>query len=319
MSYSVIIPAHNSVRSVAEAVRSARTQRVPPLEVIVVDDASGDDTARVAGEAGARVLRLDENVGAAAARNAGVASAAGERIAFLDADDSWLPDHLERITAAFAAVPDAVVAFGGLIKLRGSIVHEPPSRFPEGHPLQLFGDLLRRNQVPTSAAVVRRDHYLAVGGMDPHLRIAHDYGLWLKLARRGPFVRAEGATVHYVIHADQLTSSYSVLLDESWQVRFAMFDGLSDAEQAVHRPRLLEAWQLELARSWTRRSSAELTLLLGKADRIAGANRHVARWRRRRLALDLLRVPLRLWDATPRGLRTWVARLRGNYEFDGRR
>jgi len=103
---SVVIPAYDAGRFVAKAVATALAQTRPVLEVIVVDDGSRDDTAAVARAAGATVIS-QRNAGPGAARNAGVRAARGSWIAFLDADDAWHPEKLERQWAAHERCPEA--------------------------------------------------------------------------------------------------------------------------------------------------------------------------------------------------------------------
>jgi succinoglycan biosynthesis protein ExoO len=114
-SVSVVIAAYNAATFLARAVMSALRQTCPPLEVIIVDDASSDDTVAVAREltardARVRVLRLDANQGPAAARNVGFDSACGQWIAVLDADDAFLPDRLERLLRIAGAWSADIVA-----------------------------------------------------------------------------------------------------------------------------------------------------------------------------------------------------------------
>ena len=102
---TVVIPAYNAAPVIADAIRSALSQTVRDLEVIVVDDASADGTYEVACGIAAednrvRVLRQDQNRGPAACRNRAIAAATGSWIAPLDADDAWLPERLERMLAA---------------------------------------------------------------------------------------------------------------------------------------------------------------------------------------------------------------------------
>jgi glycosyltransferase involved in cell wall biosynthesis len=107
---SVVIPSWNRSRLVCDAVQSALIQRTGQVEVIVVDDASTDDTAEeLARRFGSliRMLRLPDRRGAGAARNAGVAVASGEYLAFLDSDDIWLPGKLDAELRVFELFPDA--------------------------------------------------------------------------------------------------------------------------------------------------------------------------------------------------------------------
>ena len=115
MRASVIIPCRNGERVVGEAVRSALAQSEPPLEVLVVDDASADGTSEAARSAGARVLRTEARRNAGGARNIGIEASSGDVLAFLDADVSAPPDWLARVAAALERHPDAV-AVGGSVR-----------------------------------------------------------------------------------------------------------------------------------------------------------------------------------------------------------
>lgn len=114
LSTSVIIPCRNAAGTIDAAVRTAFAQTEQPLEVLVIDDASTDGSAEAAAAAGARVIRLEERCNAGGARNRGIEAAAGDVLAFLDADVEIAPDWLAIVQEAFAADP-AIVAVGGRI------------------------------------------------------------------------------------------------------------------------------------------------------------------------------------------------------------
>ena len=118
---SVVIPAYNAEAVIGDALRSVFAQTFRDFEVVVVDDGSTDDTVGVleAIGGGVRLLR-QPNGGPAAARNAGIAVTTAPLIAFLDADDEWLPAKLEMQMAYFAAYPEAGVAPHGHRPRRGS-------------------------------------------------------------------------------------------------------------------------------------------------------------------------------------------------------
>ena len=108
-SISVIIPYYNNADTITGALASVYAQTLPPAEIIVVDDASATPFADTpaAGGIPTHCIRLETNRGPAGARNAGIAAAQGEWIAFLDADDEWLPSKLEQQMALIAEHPDA--------------------------------------------------------------------------------------------------------------------------------------------------------------------------------------------------------------------
>src|SRR5919197_6284187 len=121
VTVSVVIPTHDRGRVVVEAIESALAQRHRHLEVIVVDDGSTDDTAeRVARLRDRRVRLLRRpHAGVSAARNAGIAVATGDLVAFLDSDDLWKPDKVEAEIAVLARYPSAGGVFSDLEKLDG--------------------------------------------------------------------------------------------------------------------------------------------------------------------------------------------------------
>ena len=184
---SVVICAYDRQGEVGRAVRSALAQ-VPdgPAEVIVVDDASTDRTAEVAEEAGARVIRLDTNGGAAHARNVGWQAATSTWVAFLDSDDEWLPHHLRtlheatddrHLFLATSAVRQGETALAG--RLHGSIS-------AEGIEVTSPGQVLfPENPVPLSASMARRDALEQLHGLDESFRYSEDFDLWLRMAARG--------------------------------------------------------------------------------------------------------------------------------------
>jgi glycosyltransferase involved in cell wall biosynthesis len=172
---SVVIPAFNSFDSVRRAVDSALAQSYRPAEIIVVDDGSGDRTADSATSYGdiVRLIRK-ENGGPASARDLGAASAAGEWLAFLDADDWWLPAKLSA-ELSYALDPDV-----GLIHCLSS-----DSSFRKNDSILVsYSDLWERNLIINSSVLLRHVTFSAVGGFDIErdLISVEDYNLWIRVA-----------------------------------------------------------------------------------------------------------------------------------------
>lgn len=208
---SVIIPAHNASRFITEAVDSALNQTVPPKEIIVINDGSTDDTAEMLAPyvAQKRIILLTQaKAGAAAARNHGLLAATGEIVAFLDADDRWLPNKLAAQLPLYADPAVGLVYsdmrfFGnqnGLYRERlrrgyysGSIVKE----------------LLRENFIPTSSVLLRRS--LLSGSLQfrenpDQLAIGEDYELWLRLSLTTHVAYIPDPLVEYRVHAEQVSA-----------------------------------------------------------------------------------------------------------------
>lgn len=176
-SISVIIPAFNAAATIPAAIRSVLEQTRRPAEIVVVDDGSTDATAQVVSRLHPDViLHRQPNRGCAHARNAGAEIAAGDWLAFLDADDAWLPDKLAQ---QVALTGDPRVGVINCKKIAGG----------DGSPVSVisFDDLWRRNDVITSSTLVRRSAFVAQGGFweDRRCESCEDYHLWLRMAAAG--------------------------------------------------------------------------------------------------------------------------------------
>jgi glycosyltransferase involved in cell wall biosynthesis len=199
---SVVVPAYNAATFLAGAIDSVLGQTLPPAQVIVVDDGSTDDTPGVIARYAERVtaVRL-ANGGVARARNAGARMATSRWIAFLDADDEWLPTKLERQIAR--AGDDVALVYTDRFNVgaRGPL---PPVQ-SEIQPLyegDVFLDLLRLgNHVTLSTVMVRRDVFERLGGFRETFRNAEDWDLWIRLAAEHRVAACHEPLVNYRFHA----------------------------------------------------------------------------------------------------------------------
>jgi glycosyltransferase involved in cell wall biosynthesis len=181
---SVIIPTYNSAALLAQAIDSVLAQSALPAEIIVVDDGSTDATEQLVQRHGSRVKYVwQRNQGVSAARNRGVASASGEFVAFLDADDVWHPKKLELQMAAFRRSPD--------LGLLGTLAFDWPIRSFPALPESIrfnaavqvtWEELVVKNRLITSSVVVRRSVLEQTGEFDLQLQGPEDRDLWLRIA-----------------------------------------------------------------------------------------------------------------------------------------
>jgi GT2 family glycosyltransferase len=186
---SVVIPVWNRAPVLRRAITSVLAQSMSNLEVIVVDDGSTDDSAVVAAgvdDARIRVLRQAERSGASAARNRGIETARADLVAFLDSDDEWLPEKLERQLACLRdASEPATVVYCSFDR------HDDQDGGTLGWSVEVHEGDVYRNLLagwhPGTASVfmVGRPALESVGGFDERLATAEDYDLWLRLARAG--------------------------------------------------------------------------------------------------------------------------------------
>lgn len=184
---SLILPSHNRAALLPAAICSVLAQTFQDFELIVVDDGSTDGTHEVLAvfrDARIRMIRLEQQAGAAAARNAGVAQARGDWIGFMDSDLQWAPEKLERQFRALKSAPEHVGAVFCAHWLReGGRLHRVPSpglQVPAGG---WVARLLQGNLVDTSALLVRSHLLRDIGGFDPEMPRFQDWDLALRLCR----------------------------------------------------------------------------------------------------------------------------------------
>jgi glycosyltransferase involved in cell wall biosynthesis len=182
---SLVIPAYNAAtRYLDQAIESVLGQSVQDVELIVVDDASKDDTARVVLRfPRARYFRRGENGGQAAARNDGARLATGEFLAFLDQDDLWEPTFLEETLAILRAHPEAA-----LVHCDGYQVNERNEILYYDHAMSQIHSITQMlrggHDVATSGSLFRKSAFDAVGGYDDRLFIWEDIDLAIRLYER---------------------------------------------------------------------------------------------------------------------------------------
>ncbi len=180
---SVVMAAHDAAATIGAAIASCLAQTFTDLELLVIDDASGDDTARIAtshDDPRLRLISLPHNLGAGAARNHGLRAARGALVAILDADDVAYPTRLERQVAYLAAHPECGLLGTAFDRLdtTGAVVgtaHVPTDD------ATLRWRLLTGNVIAHSSVTMRRDLALAAGGYPEEHRNGQDYALWVAL------------------------------------------------------------------------------------------------------------------------------------------
>jgi len=201
----VVIPAYNAESFLGVTLNSVARQTFQDFEVIVVDDGSRDQTARVVEEFLAkekipgRCIR-QENRKIAGARNTGIRSARGEFIALLDHDDLWMPEKLERVMEAFQRWPGTdLICHNEQILKDGRVV-----RVSQNHRggNTTYEDLLfRGNTLSPSAVVFRKKLFESTGGFDesPELNTVEDYDFWLRVSETGKISYLDATLGAYVL------------------------------------------------------------------------------------------------------------------------
>ena len=228
---SVITPAFNSERTIDRCIRSVQKQTFRNWEQIVIDDKSGDQTNKIAGAHAARdsrvrLITLESNVGAGPARNAGIRAARGRYIAFLDADDEWYANKLERVLGYMAETGAAFTYHDyNIMNESGAVVAftNAPSRMG-------YKDLLRNTAIGCLTVVIDRER-IEVPEM-PAIPVRQPLVAWLSILRSG-LVAEKVQGIHAVYHRSKgsISSNKARAVLWTWRV-YRRYEGFSRSAAA---------------------------------------------------------------------------------------
>jgi glycosyltransferase involved in cell wall biosynthesis len=292
MRVSVVITSYNYGRYVGECLDSVLAQTCQDFDVVVVDDGSTDDTARVVEPYLSNRVRYhyQANQGQAAAKNAGIDLTDGEIVAFLDADDQWERQKLERQLPLFDNPRVGVAYTGGrAVDPEGRPVTVPARRnymtFRRGTITKWLGF---ENIVPFSSVAVRRSLLGEHGAFDQSLTMGIDWDLWLRLSCETEFDFTPERLFVYRLHAKQMSNN---------------LDGRIDGSEAIFR-KFLTAHPNVFTAADLRKIHFHNSC--GRGDAFRGIDR------RRSSSYFMKALRLRPWSTTPYAglVRNAVARLR---------
>lgn len=230
MNITTVIPVRNRIKFIDRALSSVFAQTYPSAEIIVIDDASTDGTlgllTNLAKETNnLRVIALDKNVGAAEARNIGIKHANGDLIGFLDSDDAWYPNKLEKQIAEFRSDPEVIAVFSG-----SHVVYNDRSFSHIPAPDITLTDLYYSNALSTtSSALISKSALVQVGGFDPSLPSCQDWDLFLRLAEVGKIRVVQEELIEFLNHEDgRISRNKSGMLTGHEIVRGRIYERISD-------------------------------------------------------------------------------------------
>jgi len=280
---SAILPIRNGQEHMRQAIDSVLAQTYPRVETVIVNDGSTDDTRRIIESYGDRVVAVhQENTGVAGARNAGISRSRGQFVAFLDCDDWWRPEKIEKQVAAMLDNDAVGLVHTGIDHYDQASGSYVGPLAPKAEPHRLVGNcydlLLLDNQIYNSAVMVRRSVIDRVGMCDltiPPNTVA-DYELWLRVARCSELAYlAEPLTV-YRLHPEQglwnrpkmlaaeagvlekIIAAEGFVLSEAMRRRMAqLYDALAVAHLDQGEPRQA---RLNFARSWKWKANGRAAL-----------------------------------------------------------
>lgn len=208
---SVVIPTYNRAAWLEEALSSVAKQSEAPLEILLVDDGSTDETATLCKHAACDVSYLyQERQGVSAARNHGIRASHGDWIAFLDSDDLWEPRKLELQSAYVQAHPECKILQSEELWLKNG-----RQIFPKAHHRKhsgwIFEACIPLCIVSPSAVMIRRSVFDDVGVFDEDLPACEDYDLWLRASLHFEIVTLpDPLTIKRGGHADQLSTQWGL-------------------------------------------------------------------------------------------------------------
>ena len=219
LSIGVIIPVFNQARFLAEAIESVLAQTTPAEEIIVVDDGSADDPARVVANFPKVKFSRQSNRGPSAARNSGLQLCTTTHVVFLDADDRLLPAGLEAGLSNICDKPEHAFVYGGFrpISENGAPSGRDHNKPIEGDP---FHALLHTNLIVIPSSIMfARTSLNGVNGFDESLRRCEDYDLVLRLARKYPIANHRVTVAEYRRHGNNVSENHLEMLKAELLVR----------------------------------------------------------------------------------------------------
>ena len=211
-SISVLIPTHNRRHTLARSIDSVLAQTLAPLEVIVIDDGSTDDSAAWIRQTYPQVQVLEqEQRGVSAARNSGIAAASGNWIALLDSDDEWLPEKLAQQSLALQQQPQHLLCHCDEIWIRCGVRVNPKRRHRK-YGGWIFEHCLPLCAISPSAALIHRQVFEKLGRFDEDLPACEDYDYWLRFCAQHPVLFVDQLLLKkYGGHDDQLSRHYPAM------------------------------------------------------------------------------------------------------------
>ncbi len=213
---SIIIPTYNRSRFLRLAVQSVLAQTFTDFEIVIVDDASQDDTRGAVAslrDPRIRYIRHDRNRRISGTRNTGITNSTGEYIAFLDDDDEWLPSKLAQQVAALDSSAPTVGAVYTAFAQIDVATQEVLRIIRPGKRGHILHELCKRNWIGTASTVcLRRQCVEEVGLFDESVEFGEEYDMWIRVAHRFDFKYIDEVLVKYGVHANRLSTNYKIMI-----------------------------------------------------------------------------------------------------------
>jgi glycosyltransferase involved in cell wall biosynthesis len=222
---SVIIPVYNGGEFLSKAMESVIAQTYSDWQIVAVNDGSTDNSLEILRMYEHRLpskihIVSQKNSGASSARNRGIIESKGEYIAFLDSDDSWLPEKLEKQVEFLESNKELGLVYSDCYIIDNGSNMEENTYLCRTKPFRgnIFSELVYNNFIPTSTVLVRRKVLDKVGLFNPVLRISQDYDLWLRLAEIYSVDFINQPLAKYRFHNEGISKNVELMIAEDFQI-----------------------------------------------------------------------------------------------------
>jgi len=202
---SIVIPTYNRGKYISATINSVLSQTFKDFEIIVVDDGSTDDTHKELEQFGAKIKIINQpNSERAVSRNNGVKNSSGEYIAFLDSDDLWAENKLEKQVEALDNKKNTILVYGQSHRIndKGERI-KTARRQMKGYNGTVFESLLMRNFVVSATPMIRREYFDKTSGFQTKYIPYEDWEFWLRFSLLGEFYFLPNHLSYYRIHPEQ--------------------------------------------------------------------------------------------------------------------
>ena len=227
---SIIIPTYNREEFIVETINSVLNQTYKDFEIIVIDDGSTDNTKQKLEPFSSKIKLIEQkNSERAVARNNGVKNSSGEYIAFLDSDDLWIENKLEKQVELLATSSDVILTYGQSLRINedGNKI-KTAKRQLEGFSGDVFEKLLMRNFIVSATPLIRRECFEKTTGFETKYIPYEDWEFWLRFSLLGKFHFFNKPFAYYRIHknqsvkllqAEKIEKVTSLLLEDSFKLK----------------------------------------------------------------------------------------------------
>ena len=272
---SVIIPTYNRADLIEETINSVLNQTYQNFEILIIDDGSTDNTKAVVGSfKNNRIRYIWQKHGGfpGLTRNNGIKVARGEYVAFLDSDDLWLPQKLDKQIDAFEKNPNILLVSTNGIKFPSNYVQKFFSI--QDNKIMFFRELLKKNLVITSSILMKRSVIKNIGLMDESLRNMQDYDYWLKILKYKDksILILRNILIKYRIHESNITeqnlNKYPKYLLKRYKIYLYIYSKFHDYDQnyikSILRDRLYHVKLSQMEQSILQKRISQYNLIKDK-------------------------------------------------------